>query len=77
LIPKFRKINIGKYECFVGGYNYSIPRHIKIQVVIEDTEARVTEGIACLERKELSPETPGLTLEEGKKLLFNIQKTMV
>jgi hypothetical protein len=51
--------------------------HIKIQVVIEDSEAPVNEEIAFLERNDLSPETLGLTLEEGKKLLSDIQKTMV
>ena len=51
--------------------------HIKVQVVIEDSEAPVSEEIVCLERKDLSSETLGLTLEEGKKLLSDIQKTMV
>ena len=47
---------------------------IKVQVVVEDAETTVTEEITSLQRKELSPETLGLTLEEGKKVLSNLQK---
>ncbi|MFN8579281.1 MAG: ISKra4 family transposase [Candidatus Sericytochromatia bacterium] len=52
---------------------------IKVQILIESDENNVTaiEEIACIERKNLSPETLGLTLQEGKNILKNLQSTMI
>lgn len=52
---------------------------IKVQIVVEHDELdepRVEE-IACLCRGDLLPETMGLTLDEGKELLANMQAAMV
>jgi hypothetical protein len=52
---------------------------ITIQIKIEHDELAepITEEIACLCRGDMLPETLGLTLEEGKELLANLQATMV
>ena len=52
---------------------------VKVQIVIEhdDLEEPITEEIACLCRGDLLPETLGLTLDEGKELLANLQAAMV
>jgi hypothetical protein len=53
---------------------------IRIQVVIEhddETSETIVEEIGCLQRGDPRPETLGLTLEEGKALLGNIQRQMV
>ncbi len=55
---------------------------VKVQVTIEhdghngDGEPLVSD-IACFERAQLSPETLGLTLAEGKALLAGVQQTLV
>lgn len=55
---------------------------VKVQVTIEhDADDRDTEplvaNVACFERAQLSPETLGLTLAEGKALLAGVQQTLV
>ena len=52
---------------------------IKLQIIVEheDLEEPIVEEIGCLCRGDLLPETLGLTLQEGKDLLANIQATMV
>ena len=52
---------------------------IKVQVIVDgiETASSVTEEITCIERKEISSETLGLTLEESKTILSELQKTMV
>ena len=52
---------------------------VKVQIVIEydELEEPLTEEVACLCRGDLLPETLGLTLEEGKDLLANLQAKMV
>ena len=52
---------------------------IKLQIIVEydDLEEPIVEEISCLCRGDLLPETLGLTLQEGKDLLANIQATMV
>jgi hypothetical protein len=52
---------------------------IKIQVVIESDshDTPVTEEVACIQREDLAPETLGLTLDEAKDLLANVQANMV
>ncbi len=58
---------------------------VKVQVIIEhdgvsgdnlNNEPLVAE-VACFERAQLSPETLGLTLAEGKALLAGVQQTLV
>ena len=53
---------------------------IRIQVIIEhddETSETIVEEIGCIQRGHPRPETLGLTLEEGKALLGNIQREMV
>ncbi|MBX3060260.1 MAG: hypothetical protein KF770_27700 [Anaerolineae bacterium] len=53
---------------------------IRIQVIIEhddETLETIVEEIGCLQRGDLRSETLGLTLDEGKALLGNIQQEMV
>jgi hypothetical protein len=50
----------------------------KIQVVTVGEDGREeTREIACLERTDLKPETPGLTLAEGKMILKDLQQIVV
>ncbi len=53
--------------------------NIKIQIMVEyeKDSPPIVEEIECLCRGDLLPETLGLTLEEGKDLLAEIQKAMV
>ncbi len=52
---------------------------VKVQLIIENEgiEESITQEVACLTRGELLPESIGLTLEEGKALLSQIQESMV
>lgn len=52
---------------------------VKIQVIVEskNDEAPIVEELAELSRDDLTPETLGLTLDEAKNLLANLQSTMV
>ena len=52
---------------------------IKVQIIVEyeDLDEPIVEEISCLCRGDLLPETLGLTLQEGKDLLANVQATMV
>ena len=52
---------------------------VTIQIIVEHEylEEPLVEEIGCLCRGDLLPETLGLTLQEGKDLLANIQATMV
>jgi len=52
---------------------------MKIQIIIESDnhDMPVTEEVACIQREGLSPETLGLTLDEAKELLANVQAAMV
>ena len=51
----------------------------RIQLVIEQdgNAPAIIEEVACLQRGDLLPETLGLTLEEGKQLLANVQTHFV
>ncbi len=52
---------------------------IKLKIIVEheDLEGPIVEEIGCLCRGDLLPESLGLSLQEGKDLLANIQATMV
>jgi hypothetical protein len=52
---------------------------VRIQVVIESDnhDAPITDEVACIERGDLTPETLGLTLNEAKDLLANVQADIV
>ncbi len=52
---------------------------IRVQVVIESETGNtdVVENIVCLERRNLQPESLGLTLAEAKSILSGVQKSMV
>lgn len=52
---------------------------LKVKVVIESEsqETQVNEEVASFEREDLTPETLGITLQEAKDLLTNVQSTMV
>lgn len=50
---------------------------IRIQLIVESGDKSTTEDIVCLERKQLSAETLGLTLKESKTINSEIQKTMI
>lgn len=52
---------------------------IKLQMIIESDENNVPviEEIVCLYRENLTPETLGITLQEGKNILKNLQSVMV
>jgi len=56
-----------------------IDMKIIVKVIIEsgENDVPVVEEIACLKRDKLLPESLGLTLQEGKDLLKNLQKSMV
>ena len=50
----------------------------KVQVVTLDEDGREESfEIACLERTDLKPETLGLTLAEGKRILKGLQQIVV
>jgi hypothetical protein len=50
----------------------------KLQVVTLGEDGRQETGeIACLKRTDLKPETLGLTLAEGKRILKDLQQIMV
>jgi hypothetical protein len=51
---------------------------IKVQVVtITDDGQETTRDIACVERHDLTPETLGLSLAEGKAVLQALQEVVV
>ncbi|MEQ8189762.1 MAG: ISKra4 family transposase [Candidatus Eremiobacterota bacterium] len=52
---------------------------MKVQIIIESdvNDKPVVEEIACLQRGQLLPEALGLTLQEGKEILKNLQQSMV
>jgi len=52
---------------------------MRVQVVIDSTAGEPTDvhEIACLHRKELRPDTVGLTLEEAKTVLERMQQRIV
>ena len=52
---------------------------MRIQVIIESDnhDIPVTEEVACIQRADLAQETLGLTLDEAKDLLTNVQARMV
>ena len=52
--------------------------HVQIQVIIteDDCTERVPIEVATLQRTELTPETVGLTLADGKLILTGIQEAM-
>lgn len=52
--------------------------HVQIQVIIteDDGTERVPIEVATLERTELTPETIGLTLADGKLILTGIQEAI-
>jgi hypothetical protein len=52
---------------------------IKMQIVVEreDTESPLLEELIVLERKGLEEEILGLSLDEGKNILANIQNVMI
>jgi hypothetical protein len=51
---------------------------VKVQVVtITDDGQETTKEIACVERQDLTPETFGLSLAEGKTVLQALQEVVV
>lgn len=51
---------------------------LNVQVVIESEDGqRLVEDVASITRSALSPETLGLSLADAKKLIHNLQKSMV
>ena len=52
---------------------------VSVQIIVEHEglDGPIVEEVACLCRGDLMPETLGLTLDEGKTLLAQIQKSMV
>ena len=50
---------------------------VKVVIESESQETPVTEEVACFEREDLTLETLGMTLDEAKDLLANVQSTMV
>jgi hypothetical protein len=51
---------------------------VKVQVVtITDDGQETIREIACVERRDLTPETFGLSLAEGKTLLQALQEVVV
>ena len=51
---------------------------IKVQVVtMTDDGQETTREIACVERQDLTPETLGLSLAEGKAVLQALQEVVV
>ena len=51
--------------------------NVRIQVVIEDSVAPIVQEVACVQRDTLCAETLGLSLEEAKALLANVQSALV
>ena len=53
--------------------------NIKVQLVIEDgaEQGALLKEVACLSRQTLTSETLGLTWEEAKTLLAQVQETLV
>ena len=49
---------------------------VHVQVESEQMDVPLTEQILCLQRDELTPQNLGLTLDEGKTLLANLQTQM-
>jgi hypothetical protein len=62
-----------------GGAKGGSEMKVKVQIIIEQEgeETPIVEEVGCLCRGDLLPETLGLTLEEGKRLLVTIQEKMV
>ena len=50
---------------------------LKLQVVVITEDGQETCDISSIERKDLKPETLGLTLAEGKAILKNVQRIMI
>ena len=51
---------------------------MKVQIIVEQNDENpIVDEVICLERSDLSPETLGLTLKEGKEILGSLQKGMV
>ena len=51
---------------------------VKVQVVtITDDGQETTRDMACVERQDLTPETFGLSLAEGKAMLQALQEVVV
>ena len=51
---------------------------VKVQVVIiSDDGQETTREIACVERHDLTPETLGLSLADGKAVLQALQEVVV
>ncbi len=51
---------------------------VKVQVVtITDDGQETTREVACVERHDLTPETFGLSLVEGKAVLQALQEVVV
>jgi hypothetical protein len=65
----------GAKWCYEGMYRMKV----KVRIIIEHDELEEPhiEEIACLCRGDLLPETLGLTLDEGKEILANLQAAMV
>lgn len=52
---------------------------IRVQMIIEtdqETTPLHVEEVACFERGTLTPETPGLRLDEAKQVLAGVQQVM-
>jgi hypothetical protein len=51
---------------------------VRLQVIIErDDEPPIVDEVVSLEREALTPQTPGLTLAEAKRILAQLQETLV
>ncbi len=51
---------------------------VRVQVVtITDDGQEITQEVACMERQDLTPETLGLSLAEGKAVLQALQEVVV
>jgi len=50
---------------------------MKFQIINEYDGNRVVEELGCLQKGDLLPESLGITLNEGKELLANTQKSMI
>jgi hypothetical protein len=51
--------------------------NVRIQVVVDNGTVPIIQEVACLERDTLCGETLGLSLEEAKGLLANVQSVLV
>jgi len=53
--------------------------NIKVQIIVDDETDNppIVEEVGCFQRGDLSVETIGLMLQEGKELLANLQQSMV